>query len=80
MCSFKQGDIIYKKLKDDFDYSTKFEIIKIECEKTGNWHDGFVYEYICVLKNVETSETHKFHIESDNFMTNYKCLFAIKHV
>jgi hypothetical protein len=76
-CSFKEGDIIYKKQNGDFDFSKKFEIIKIE-EDRGNLRDGLEILYIGLLKNMETGETHKYHIETNSLMNNYKICFVCK--
>ena len=77
-CSFSEGDIIFKKMNCDFDFSKKFEIIKIEEEKGGNLHDGHDIKYVGLLKNMETGETHNYHLETDCFMNNYRICFACK--
>jgi len=72
-CSFTEGDIIFKKMNGDFDFSKKFEIIKIEEEIGGN-----KIIYTGLLKNMETGETHKYNIEIDSFMNNYRICFVCK--
>ena len=78
MCSFIEGDIIYKKINGDFDFSKKFEIIKIQEERGGNLHDGVEIMYKGLLKNMDTGETHNYHLETNSFMNNYKICFACK--